>query len=342
MTDILTSPTLEAALTALRPLSRNDEMLTVADARFDIAGALHICGGESCKSLAKVTQVWQWLEEKEATRRSLLAIVGGGSLTDMAGFAGACFKRGMDTAYVPTTLLAAVDAAIGGKTAVNFNGLKNEIGAFHMPRAVVMVPQLWLTLPAREIASGYGELLKTALLDSEAFAMQAIGVGDDIAAGDGKYMIPGELVGRCAEFKQSIVIQDPRDEGIRRSLNLGHTFAHALESYARRRHLPLTHGHAVAIGLLCMSVLSHLKAGLSGIWTEKIAGIVNSLYEPFVWNCNDTDELLHYMHHDKKNHHAGHISFVLLKTPGNPILDFNADDADIRAILDITRDYLHI
>ena len=144
--------------------------------------------------------------------------------------------------------------AIGGKTAINFAGIKNEIGAFHQPRAVVLVPELWRTLPYEQLASGYGEILKTALLQGPDQTRQALLAGQHLADGD-QDPFPLELVLGCARFKQKIVGQDPHDQGLRRQLNLGHTYGHAIESYGNANGRPISHGHAVAIGLVAALAL---------------------------------------------------------------------------------------
>lgn len=348
MTQILSAESLAQAIGMAQPFSRNGHMLAVADNLFthqletslprqDIFA---VEGGEQCKTPSAVEQVWQWLVARGATRSTLLLVVGGGSVTDMAGFAAACFKRGIDTAYVPTTLLAAADASIGGKTGINYQGLKNAIGAFHQPVAVVMTPSVWHTLPGDELASGYGEILKTALLRSEDAAMDALRAGKGLAQCSRREEMPvtAEMVEACAAFKQHIVEQDPYESGLRKQLNLGHTFAHSLESYARRRNLVLTHGHAVAIGLVAMAALSNMTLGLPGKWVEMTASVVRELYTPFVWKCDDFDELYGYMCQDKKNGIIGKVSFTLIHAPGRPAIDCAATPADVRAALEIAAD----
>ncbi len=298
-------------------------------------------GGEECKSLAEIEKLWKHLSENGVTRHSLLIAVGGGSVTDMAGFAASCFKRGIDTAYIPTTVLGAVDAAIGGKTGINFCGLKNEIGTFHNPVAVVMVPELWNSLDDEQLASGYGEVLKTALLEGKQQTLQALMVADALAEGV-KHPFSMELIRSCAEFKKNVVEKDPYDLGLRKQLNLGHTFAHALESYARRRELSLSHGHAVAIGLLAMAIMSHDITGLKAEWVDCIADALKKVYIPFSWRCDDIDELAGYMHHDKKNFSDDSIKFVLLEAPGIPTIDCNASERQIQQALELTKDYLGV
>lgn len=347
MTEILHSHTLEEAYRALLPHSRDGRAITVADAVFcDEIGSflpqhdfIAIPGGEECKDLEMAAAIWRRLSESGVTRHSLLVAIGGGSITDMAGFAASCFKRGIDTAYIPTTVLGAVDAAIGGKTAINFCGLKNEIGTFHQPVAVAMVPELWSRLDYPQLASGFGEVLKTAFLQGETYARQALRTAEKLADGCGE-IFSGEQIAACACFKQKIVAEDPCDNGVRRQLNLGHTFAHALESYARKRNLTLSHGNAVALGMVAMSVLSNRLMNFAEHWIYGIANAVKEVFPPFRWRCADFEELYGYMLHDKKNRCSTEVSFVLLDAPGHPCCDCRVEKQQIRAALEITKDCL--
>lgn len=342
MSAIITCDSLRQAVNCGKKLKSGSGIAVVCDERFTMILAdmqpFGVAGGEECKSLQEVTRLWEWLEERHATRDTLMLIIGGGAVTDMAGFAAACFKRGIETAYIPTTLLSAVDAAIGGKTAINFAGLKNEIGAFHMPQAVIMVPQLWETLSAKEMASGYGELLKTAFLRSAEAAADALRIGLDLADGG---CIEGGMVADCARFKQQIVSEDPLDKGVRQQLNLGHTFGHALETLTRRRGGHITHGGAVAIGLIVTLVVSTQKLDLESVWTQRTATVVKTLYAPSEWCYTDFDELYELMLHDKKNHNSGQVSMVLLEAPGRPILDCTVSREELRAAFEIADCYLH-
>lgn len=345
MTRILTASSLDAAFELLLGLSGNGECIAVADSRFAplLPDAWCVAGGEGCKTLGKVEALWRFLQRQGATRRSMLVAVGGGSITDMAGFAASCFKRGIDTAYIPTTILAAVDASIGGKTAINFGGLKNEIGTFHQPSAIVMVPELWQSLPYSELANGYGEILKTAMLQGhEAFVQAQLAAQRLVDGHEAPFSF--ELIKGCAEFKQRIVEQDPFDRSIRRNLNLGHTFGHALEalSLSGQRQAPLSHGHAVAIGLVAMACLSNEVAGFAGKWVDRIAAIVRGVYPPYSWSCPQADEVIGLMGHDKKNVVTGQPLFILLSDIGSPLPPRSATAPQIRTALDITRDLLAI
>lgn len=347
MTEITEAPNLKSAVEGLRSLSRDGEAFVICDSIFfDEIGTFHphqdifcIPGGEVSKGIGKAEEVWRWLTEKRASRRSLLVSIGGGSITDLSGFVASCFKRGMDVAYVPTTVLASVDAAIGGKTGINFCGLKNEIGTFHMPKAVVMVPRLLDTLDYSQLASGYGEVLKTALLRGKEATVEALNVGYELSETH-RNPFTAKIMRESGAFKQHIVGIDPYEKDERRQLNLGHTFAHGLESYARKRGEVLSHGHAVAIGLVAMSVLSHIELNLDTSLINNLAGVVKAVFKPYEWLCGDFSELWEYMLHDKKNTVRGKVDFVLLQEVGKPVCGFHAAHDNVRDALEITKDYL--
>lgn len=339
MTSLLSADSITEAIEMLRPFSGNGQILPVVDERFRIDGAFCVSGGEECKTLMQVERLWRWMQERGATRSSLLVAVGGGSVTDMAGFAAACFKRGMAVVNIPTTILGAVDAAIGGKTAINFKGLKNEIGAFHEPSAVVFVPTLWRTLSYTQLASGYGEVLKTALLRCTEAVSDALLAGQRLADG-AEDPISVEMVRDCARFKLHVVEQDPYDNGLRRQLNLGHTFGHAIESRGFDCGRPICHGHAVAIGLVAAAALSALRAGFDSRWVDTIASAVREIFPSYTIDCKDVDAMLPKIAHDKKNTTSKEPLFVLLSAPGRPLIDVPVSDDDIRASFDIARDLL--
>lgn len=283
---------------------------------FDWPGIrIEVPEGEQSKSIECLTDVWRRLTECGATRRSLLVNVGGGVVCDLGGFAAATFKRGIRHVNVPTTLLAMADAAIGGKTGIDFGGYKNEIGAFKMPERVI-VDSAWLgTLPQTQMREGLAEVVKSALLSSKE-------IYDDLLK------LPAELtavkVGAAAEwaarFKQGVVGRDPQERGERRILNLGHTAGHAFESLAARVGRPIGHGTAVAHGLLVELKLSERLMGLpSGTANEYERMILKRFYSALPSECHDVQVLIDIMAHDKKNLAIGDISFVLLRAVGTPV-----------------------
>ena len=302
------------------------------------APVITVEAGDVNKNLDSLRHIWEQMQQLGATRRSLLVNVGGGMITDMGGFAAATFKRGIRLYNVPTTLLSAVDAAVGGKTGINFGGLKNEIGAFCDADAVVISTSWLATLPAEELKSGYAEMIKHALIDSPAEYRRLLDF--DIAAADLTGLLP--LVERSVMVKKGVVEQDPREQGIRRALNLGHTAGHAFESLAMRRGRPVPHGYAVAWGLVVDLIISHMKLGFPSAAVHELAAYVGRVYGVMPITCDDYPALLELMSHDKKNATPGAINFTLLDAPGKIHIDCIVDARDIEAALDIFRDLMGI
>lgn len=292
--------------------------------RYD-AELIVIPAGEDNKSLATVAEIWRRLSEAGATRSSTLVCFGGGMVTDIGGFAAACFKRGIPHVNVATTLLAAVDAAVGGKTGIDFNGLKNEVGAFRMPQQSFAEVETFATLPPREMLSGWGEAIKTAMIDSEEMTRKMM-AEDPLA-------IPADrmagYVGYCRSVKERIVAEDPTEKGLRKVLNLGHTAGHAFESLMLEKGTPIPHGCAVAHGLLVTLVLSAFRAkGESAGSLQSLQSLVSrysswlkEYYGILPVTCRDHDRLFEIALHDKKNESDGTLRFVLLEVPGIPLTD---------------------
>lgn len=302
------------------------------------AVVITIPAGDDHKNLDTISKVWQTLSTSGATRRSLLINVGGGMVTDLGGFAAACFKRGIRFINVPTTLLGAVDAAVGGKTGINFLDFKNEIGAFAPADAVIISTRFFATLPSAELRSGFAEMLKHGLISSARDYESLLRF--DITAADLGQLLP--LLERSVRVKREIVEQDPREQGLRRALNLGHTAGHAFESLALERHRPIPHGFAVAHGLLVEMILSHMRLGFPSAELHRFAALLNEAYAPApAIDCNDYPQLLALMGHDKKNDSPDAINFTLLEAPGRPLIDQTAPADEIRTALDLYRDLTH-
>lgn len=297
---------------------------------------IEIGAGDVNKNLDSLAEVWRQLDALGATRRSVLINLGGGVVTDLGGFAAASFKRGIRFINVPTTLLSAVDAAVGGKTGINFGGLKNEIGVFQEAEAVIISTLLFSTLPIEEVKSGFAEMLKHGLLSSsEAYSRL---LQYDFSIGDGEHLL--SLLKESVEVKRHIVEQDPHEQGLRRALNLGHTFGHAFESFALGRHKPIPHGYAVAWGLVAESVLSHLRLGLDSSVLHSLSDFVYENYGAFGFTCDDYDALISLMRHDKKSEN-GEINLTLLRSPGDVVINQIASADEAKSALDIFRDLMH-
>ena len=310
--------------------------------------------GDQHKTLAALGDVWTALQQGGATRHSLLVNLGGGMITDLGGFAAATFKRGINFINIPTTLLAMVDAAVGGKTGVNFGGLKNEIGAFADARFVIINTCFLNTLDAENLCSGYAEMLKHALISNE--RMWAEHVNFDLSQPDLAEL--QRMVAESIAVKERIVAEDPHEHGIRKALNFGHTIGHALEEFALQQaggavvsarllplakartapgNRPLLHGYAVAFGLIGELYMSARKAGFPTERLHQTARFIRENYAQTEFTCNDYPTLLNLMRHDKKNT-SGVINFTLLHNIGDIRINQTATDEEIREALDFIRE----
>ena len=318
--------------------------------------------GDQHKTLAALGDVWTALLQGGATRHSLLINLGGGMVTDLGGFAAATFKRGINFINIPTTLLAMVDAAVGGKTGVNFGGLKNEVGAFADARFVIINTCFLDTLDAENLCSGYAEMLKHALISDE--RMWAEHVNFDLSQPDLAEL--QRMVAESIAVKEHIVTKDPHEHGIRKALNFGHTIGHALEEFALQqatpsggavvstaskneltpggavvstapKNRPLLHGYAVAFGLIGELYMSARKAGFPTERLHQTARFIRENYAQTEFTCNDYPTLLNLMRHDKKNT-SGVINFTLLHNIGDIRINQTATDEEIREALDFIRE----
>ena len=293
-----------------------------------------IPAGDENKKLKSLAKVWQFLSENGANRKSLLINLGGGMLTDLGGFAAAAFKRGIQFINIPTTLLGAVDAAVGGKTGINFNGLKNEIGVFAPAIAVFIEAKFFTTLDPINLLSGYAEMLKHALLSSETTLNNILlfDLEDEI-----NYDQLNNLLFESVMVKEHIVEEDPKEQGIRKALNLGHTFGHAFESLSYELERPIPHGFAVAWGIVCELYLSYIQLGFDKVDLMKVVRFVKNHYGTFPMECDHYERLYELMLHDKKNEYAI-INFTLLKGIGKIEINQTASRKEIEETLDFLRE----
>ena len=271
---------------------------------------------ETNKSLQSVERIWTFMFEHGLTRRGLLICVGGGVLTDLGGFAAATYKRGIDYINIPTTLLAMIDASTGGKTGFNYQGLKNCIGAFHAPVETLIYPQWLDTLPPKEMLSGFGEMLKTGLIN-DANLWEAM-LQYDLDRMDIEELTP--LIEACVRVKEGIVQQDPQETGIRKVLNLGHTFGHALEEISLGES-PILHGYSVVYGLIAELYLSVTKLGCPREPLQQLTQIMLHYYGKPQCKCSDHMRLIALMQADKKNERTADINCTLLKAIGSPVIN---------------------
>lgn len=284
------------------------------------------------KDIDSLMKVWKILSDKCGTRQSCLLNLGGGMVTDLGGFAASTFKRGINFINIPTTLLAMVDASVGGKTGINFNGLKNEIGVFNGSRFVLIDTLFLKTLDAKNLYSGYAEMLKHGLISDEKMWKELISFS--LFSPDFEQL--QRMVSESIQVKEKIVEQDPHEQNIRKALNFGHTFGHAFESWSLSRK-PILHGYAVAYGMICELYLSCIKSGFP---TEKMRTTVRFIREYFGYlpiACDDYDELIMLMTHDKKNRN-GIINFTLLGEIGDIHINQTATKDEIKETLDFFRE----
>lgn len=263
--------------------------------------------GEISKNIDTCVQIWNVLTELGADRKSLLINIGGGVVTDLGGFVAATFKRGIDFINIPTTLLAMVDASVGGKTGVDLGNLKNQIGVFSTPKMVLIDTVYLETLPKIEMVSGLAEMLKHGLICDKKYWKQFLDLSKiDFADFDA-------LIYTSIAIKNNIVFQDPNEQGIRKVLNFGHTLGHAVESYflARKNKTTLLHGYAIAAGMVLESYCSKEMGFLSEKEYFEIKTTIINIYGRIIFEVKDIDFILKFLIHDKKNE-FGKVQFVLL------------------------------
>ncbi len=313
------------------------------------AKPITIPAGDEHKNLTSLSHVWEQLQQGGATRHSLMVCLGGGMVTDLGGFAASTFKRGIAFINIPTTLLAMVDASVGGKTGINFCGLKNEVGVFREAQAVIIDTRFLLTLDMQNVLSGYAEMLKHGLISNKEhwaellrFPIENLNRQDGQDSSDGQDPSGGlaSLLARSVAVKERIVEADPHEQGLRKALNLGHTIGHAIEEWSftpTPNPSPLLHGYAVAYGLVGELYLSAVRCHFPTDRLRQTVQFVREHYGTPAITCNDYPALLRLMTHDKKNT-AGTINFTLLADIGELQLNQSATDEEICEALDFLRE----
>jgi len=295
------------------------------------------------KTLETLSHVWAELQRMGATRHSLLINLGGGMVTDLGGFAASTFKRGLAYINIPTTLLSMVDASVGGKTGINFGGLKNEIGVFNNANSVILDTTFLNTMDQENILSGYAEMLKHGLISEEkmwaellAFNLDSLDNLDRLDNLDYLESL-GRMLADSVAVKQRIVTEDPTEHGIRKALNLGHTAGHAFESLALERK-PILHGYAVAYGLVVELYLCCVKTGFPQDKMRQTVAFIKEHYGRMPITCDDYPKMIELMHHDKKNVGTD-INFTLLGGIGDIRINQTATEEEIKEALDFYREY---
>lgn len=280
--------------------------------------------GEENKSIEQVIRTWAEFGRKGLDRGSLIINIGGGMLTDLGGFVACTLKRGVAFVNIPTTLLAMVDASVGGKTGINFRGLKNEVGIIRQPMHVYIYPPFLSTLDRPNLLSGFAEMLKSGLVaDQKLWA--------DLRQYDFDFpdqALLESLIWRSVDIKKIIVDADPYETGLRKSLNFGHTIGHAIESEALHDGNPVPHGYAVAWGMVSEARLSSIKLGLPAASLEEIRQTITRLYGLPGPLLQDPGRILPWMRFDKKNT-GDQINFTLLEEIGRCRINCTANEEEI-------------
>ncbi len=292
-----------------------------------------IPNGEEHKSLSSVEQIWLFLSQSGADRKSLVVNLGGGMVTDLGSFAASTFKRGVEFVNIPTTLLSQVDASVGGKTGFNFNGFKNEIGVINQPLQVIIDTRFLKTLDHENLISGYAEMIKHGLIHSQDHLAELRKF--DLLRPD--YAILQGMIARSVMIKEYFVEKDPREKNIRKALNFGHTIGHAFESYSLKKSQPLLHGHAVAFGMIAELYLSRLNCGFPDGILHHLSGWISSIYGKYPIETADYETFYELMGHDKKND-GKRINFTLITSVGEVEINRDCTKEQIFEALDYFRE----
>jgi 3-dehydroquinate synthase len=277
---------------------------------------IEIEAGESEKNINTCLEIWKILTELGGDRKSILINIGGGVITDIGGFVASTFKRGIDFINIPTTLLAMVDASIGGKNGIDLGNLKNQIGVITNPKMILIDTEYLSSLPQNEMRSGLAEMLKHGLIADKKYWSQFLDLKQtDFADLD-------ELIHSSIVIKNTIVMQDPTENGIRKALNFGHTLGHAIESYFLESEDKnnLLHGEAIAVGMILESFISWQKGLIAETEYFEIKNTINAIFDCIFFEENDIQPILDLLIHDKKNEY-GKIQFALLDGIGRIIIN---------------------
>ncbi len=290
---------------------------------------IEIDSGEEHKTISTCEGVWDALAHLDADRKAVVINLGGGVVTDLGGFVASTFKRGMDFINVPTTLLAMVDASVGGKTGVDLGALKNLIGVINNPQMVLIDTTYLNSLSAQEMRSGLAEVYKHGLVASKDYWTGLTNLSQ-LTTEDLDQIIYDSVI-----IKNTIVLEDPKEDGLRKALNFGHTLGHAIESYCleapdRKR---LLHGEAIAIGMILECFISEKKGLLDATTLDQITHVLSDMYPQSSFNPIEIEHIIGNLKYDKKNSN-GTVLFVLLESIGSPVLNQEVAHKDIKAAFD--------
>ena len=304
---------------------------------------LTIEAGEQSKNLASVQAVWDFMLKHRATREAVLINLGGGMITDLGGFAAATYMRGIRFVNIPTTLLAMVDASSGGKTGIDYQGIKNVIGTFTPPVATLIHPDFLRTLPAAELLSGFAEMLKHALIASPKEWIKLLQLAQEELPQEQfvEALSSTGALQASIQIKENVVSQDPYEVGLRKILNFGHTVGHAIESTMLHHTTPhytmlhhTSHGYCVLWGMVAEVYLSVVHTGCPREVLQQLTQIMLQWYGKPQCDCKQRDQLIQRMYQDKKNNANQTPNFTLLRNIGEPIINQHLTEADINEALE--------
>jgi 3-dehydroquinate synthase len=284
---------------------------------------LTVAAGEEQKTLDTCVVVWRALTDWQFDRHGLLLVLGGGVLGDLGGFCAATYKRGIDFVLMPTTLLAQVDASVGGKLGIDFDSYKNHVGVFCEPRATLISPAFLATLPPRELRSGFAEVVKHCLMFDRA-------QWDALRTQPWQQLDWQAMIAHSVAVKSGVVQRDPREKGERKALNFGHTIGHALESASLLSADRLFHGEAIAAGMMAESAIARSKGLLTSGELEQICGYLVGIYGKVT--CADSARVWGLMQQDKKNK-GSKVLAALPKGIGNAVWDVEISEEEVRNAL---------
>lgn len=298
--------------------------LITAVAQLEGVEFLEVEPGESQKNIEVATQLWMALSELNIDRNGLIINVGGGVIGDLGGFVASAYKRGIDFVQIPTTLLAMIDASVGGKVGIDLGELKNQIGLFSEPKTVVIYPPFLDSLDVNQIKSGYAEMLKHGLIVDKIYF-------DELKKFD--LHVTQQLIEKSVEIKSAIVANDFKENGKRKLLNFGHTFGHAIESYFLAKGEPVLHGIAVAAGMICEVLMSEELGLISAQESNEVVTFLNAHYQKLEFLSTDKPTIYELMKMDKKNS-QGIIKSVALTKIGEAIFDVEVPEQIVFSTLE--------
>ncbi len=282
---------------------------------------IEINAGERYKTIETCIYIWNTLTAQNAERNALLINVGGGVITDMGGFCASTYKRGIKFINIPTTLLSQVDASVGGKTGIDFQGFKNQIGVFNEPQFVLVDTVFHHTLADKELRSGFAEMLKHGLIADKNH-------WEHLIQTDFKHVDLNDIK-RSVAIKQNVVAEDPEERGLRKILNFGHTIGHALESTLLESKEPLLHGEAIALGMRCEALIAHRLNYINSREFKEIDTAFKRIYGEFELEKRLFEKVLKRCRQDKKNEN-GEIKMSLLDTIGQANFDIAVSEETIK------------